>query len=90
MDNIILDLGIDVNILPKITWEIMGKPKLTWSPIQLVLANQHRIFPIGWLSGVPIDIDGVSNTTDFKVIKSWMVLIHIWLFYGSIGHLITK
>lgn len=29
MDNIILDLGSDVNILPKNTWEIMGKPKLT-------------------------------------------------------------
>lgn len=39
MDNIILDLGFDVNVLPKQAWETMGKPKLIWSPIQLRLAN---------------------------------------------------
>jgi hypothetical protein len=43
MDNIILDLGSDVNVLPSKTWETMGKPKLIWSPIQLRLENQHKI-----------------------------------------------
>jgi hypothetical protein len=33
--NVMLDLGSDVNILPKKTWESMGKPKLVYSPIQL-------------------------------------------------------
>ena len=33
VDNIILDLGFDVNVLPKQTWELMEKPKLVWSPI---------------------------------------------------------
>jgi len=33
MDNIILYLGYDVNVIPKKTWEMMGKPKLIWSPI---------------------------------------------------------
>jgi hypothetical protein len=28
VENIILDLGSDVNVLPKKTWEMMGKPKL--------------------------------------------------------------
>jgi hypothetical protein len=27
MDNIILDLGSDVNFILKQTWEMMGKPK---------------------------------------------------------------
>ena len=33
MNQVILDLGSDVNILPKNSWEQMGKPKLVWSPI---------------------------------------------------------
>ena len=35
MDQIILDLGSDANVLPKQTWECMGRPMLQWSPIQL-------------------------------------------------------
>lgn len=37
MGDVILDLGFDINILPNKTWENMGKPKLVWSPIQLML-----------------------------------------------------
>jgi hypothetical protein len=35
MDGFMLDIGSDVNILPNKSWEVMGKPKLVWSPIQL-------------------------------------------------------
>ena len=47
----------------------MGKPTLEWSPIQLRLANQQRIMPLGRFSSVPVDIDGVSTLTDFEVIE---------------------
>jgi hypothetical protein len=47
VDNVILDLGYDVNVLPKQTWEMMGEPELVWSPIQLRLTNQHKIVSIG-------------------------------------------
>jgi hypothetical protein len=47
VDNLILDLGYDVNILPKKTWYMMGKPKLVWSPFHLRLANKHKIVPTG-------------------------------------------
>ena len=40
MTDVILDLGSEVNVLTKQTWEQMGKPTLGWSPIQLRLANQ--------------------------------------------------
>ena len=40
LPDVILDLGSDVNVLTKQTWEHMGKPALAWSPIQLRLANQ--------------------------------------------------
>jgi hypothetical protein len=51
------------------TWEMMGKPKLIWSPIQLRLENQHKIVPIGRLTGVNVNIDGVHNIVDFEVIE---------------------
>ena len=47
MKDIILDLGSEVNILTKQTWEQMGKPTLEWSPIQLRLTNQQDIVPLG-------------------------------------------
>jgi hypothetical protein len=28
VDNVILDLGYEVNVLPKKTWEMMGEPEL--------------------------------------------------------------
>ena len=43
----------------------MGKPKLQWSNIQLKLANQKNIFPMGRLPGVTVDIEGVLTIVDF-------------------------
>jgi hypothetical protein len=40
MDGVMLDLGSDVNIFPNKSWEVMGKHKLVWSPIQLFLIGQ--------------------------------------------------
>jgi hypothetical protein len=67
MDNIILDLGSYINVLPRHTWEMMGKPKLIWSTIQLSLSNQHKIILIMILVGVPMNIDGVHSEADFEV-----------------------
>ena len=47
----------------------MGKPKLWYSPIQLILENKQRVCPMGRLSNVPVDIDGVRSLADFKVIE---------------------
>ena len=69
MDEVILDLRPEVNVLTKQTWEIIGKPKFRYSPIQLRLENQQRVCPIGRLSNVPVDIDGVWSLADFKVIE---------------------
>jgi hypothetical protein len=48
---------------------MMGKPKLIWSPVQLRLENQHKIIPIGRLTGVTVNIDGVPSVADFEVIE---------------------
>jgi len=49
MDGVVLDLGYDVNILPKKFLEVVSKPQLVWSPIQLWLVNQYKVYPIGRL-----------------------------------------
>jgi hypothetical protein len=69
MGDIILDLGSKVNVLHKKTWKCMGEPTLEYSNVQLKLANQHRVLPIGRLKGVTIDLDGVSTKEDFEVIE---------------------
>jgi hypothetical protein len=58
MGDFILDLGSEVNVLPKKTWECMGGLTLGYSPIQLKLENQHRLIPIGQLKGIPLDLYG--------------------------------
>ena len=69
MTDIILDLGSEVNVLTRQTWEQMGRPTLEWSPIQLRLDNQQKIVPLGRFPSVPVDIDGVNTLEDFKSLK---------------------
>jgi hypothetical protein len=69
MGDIILDLGSEVNVLPKKTWQCIGETTLGYSPIQLKPANQHRFLPIGRLKGMTVDLDGVRTKVDFEVIE---------------------
>jgi hypothetical protein len=69
VDNVIMDLGSKVNVLPKKIWEMMGKPKLVCSPIQLIITNHHNIVPIGRFSGVPMNIYAVHTVEYFEVIE---------------------
>jgi hypothetical protein len=69
MDGIMLDLGSDVNILPKKYWEVMDQSKLVWSPIHLCLDNQYKIYLIGHLEQVEVNIEGVKTKADFEVIE---------------------
>ena len=39
MNQVALDLGSEVNVLSKETWELMGSPKMQSSPIRLRLVN---------------------------------------------------
>ena len=47
----------------------MGRPKLSYSPIQLKLVNQQKVCPLGRLSNVPMDIDILRSLADFEVIE---------------------
>ena len=50
-------------------WESMGTPRLDWSPIQLQLANQAKVLPIGRLIQVPIDIEGLHTFANCEFIN---------------------
>jgi hypothetical protein len=69
MDEVVLDLGFEVNVMTKQIWEIMAKLKLAFSPIQLRLANQQRVISLGFLSNVLVDLEGVRSLADFEVIE---------------------
>jgi hypothetical protein len=69
MKGIMLDMGYNVNIFPKKSWELMGKPKLMRSLIQIRLANQYNIYSIGRLEKVKVNIDGVKTKEYFEVIE---------------------
>ena len=47
----------------------MGKPTLGWSPMQLRLANQAKVQPIGRVSKLVMDVEGMKNYVDFDVIE---------------------
>ena len=69
MGDVILDLGSEVNVLPKKTWQCMGEPTLGYSLVQLKLSNQHIFLPIGSFKGVTVDLDGVCTKEYFEVIE---------------------
>ena len=47
----------------------MGNPTLVWSPVQLRLANQAKVQPIGHVSNLVVDIEGMKTHADFDVIE---------------------
>ena len=69
IDSVILDLGSYVNILTNHTWNLMGNPTLGWSPVQLQLANQAKVQPIGHVSNLVVDVEGMNTYVDFDVIE---------------------
>jgi hypothetical protein len=69
MDYVMLDPRSNVNIFPKKSWELIGKPNLVWFPIQLRLANQYQIYPISRIEQVEVNIEGLRPKQDFKVIE---------------------
>lgn len=68
-DQVILDLGSNANVLPKQTWERMGRPVLQWSPIQFHMEKKQNIILMGRLYSVTVDIEGVSAWANFKSLK---------------------
>ena len=69
VDSIILDVRSDVNILTRKPFQLMGKPTLGWLPVQLRLANQAKVHPIGCISNLVVDIEGMRMHADFDVIE---------------------
>ena len=69
VDSFILDLGSDVKILTKHTWQKMGEVKLGWFPVQLRLDNQAKVQPIGHVSNLVVHVESMRTHVDFNVIE---------------------
>ena len=69
MDYVVLELGLEVNVMTKQTWELMGKPTLIYSLVRIRMDNQQFVIPFGRLEHVPVDINGVRTFVDFEVIE---------------------
>jgi hypothetical protein len=87
IDYVVLDLGSEVNSMTKQNWALMGKPKLIYSPIRLMMDNHQVVSPFGRLEHVPVDIDGLRKFAYFEVIEivddscPYLVLLGIdWAF----------
>jgi hypothetical protein len=71
-----------VNILLKKSRESMAKPSLVWSPIQLRLENQYRIYPIGQLEQFEVNIEGVNMKDKFELIE---IMDYLYPYSALIG-----
>jgi len=87
MDHIILDLGSNVNVLPKQILEMMGRLRLTRS---LCSTKIGQTTPMGRLASRNVDIDGVCNVVHFEVIEivddknPYLALLGLdWEFYNQ-------
>ena len=67
--SVILDLGSYVIILTKQTWKFMGNSTLGWSSMQLRLGNHEKVYPIGGISNLVVNIEGMKMHAEFDVIE---------------------
>ena len=68
----------------------MGKSRLVWSHVQLILANQSKVFSIGRMSQVPVNIEGLKTYAYFEMIDIFYDKNQYHAFLGINGPLITK
>ena len=47
----------------------MGSPMQSWSPVQVWLANQARVTPIGRVPHHAVEVEGMKTYSDFDVIE---------------------
>ena len=47
----------------------MGNPALGWSLVQLWLENKAKVHPLGHVSNLVVDIEGMKMHADFDVIE---------------------
>ena len=69
VDLVILDVGSDVSIMTRNTWKMMGSPTLSCSPVQLRLANQAKVTPIGRVLHLAVEVEGMKAYANFDVIE---------------------
>jgi hypothetical protein len=65
----VLDEETQVNIMTKITWEILGKPTIVSSLVRIGLFKGKMITFCGRITNLHVIIHGTSTEEEFEVIK---------------------
>jgi hypothetical protein len=79
----ILDEETHVNIIPKSTWEILGKPAMIPSLGRIGFFKGKMITLCGIITHAPMIAHGTSNEEEFKVIKFVENKVPFSLFLGK-------
>ena len=65
---VVVDFGLQVNVLPRSTWIKISRPQLLESGIYIRLADQGLIAPIGVLKKAETSIMGITTIINYEVI----------------------
>jgi hypothetical protein len=65
----VLDVETQVKIMPKITWEAIGKLEMTPSLGGIRLFRGKLMMLCGKLAQIPMTVNGTSTKEDFEIIK---------------------
>ena len=68
-EEVLLDGGSGVNILPEIVYLSMAVQKLEPAPFQVKMADQRRLQPLGILKDQRITISGLHFIVNFVVLR---------------------
>lgn len=65
---VVVNFGLQVNVLPRSTWVNIGRPQLHESAIYIRLVDQGLTSPIGVLRQAETSIMGITTMIDYEVI----------------------
>jgi hypothetical protein len=65
----VLDEETPMNIMPKRTWEVIGKPDMTPSLGGIRLFRGNLVNLCGRLTQISMNVNGTSTVEDFEIIK---------------------
>ena len=69
LNEVLLDGGSRVNILPASMYAELGSPKLADAPFQVKMADQRRLQPMGILKDQIINVANLSFKVNLVVLK---------------------
>jgi len=83
VENVLIDGGVNVNIIIKNFISKLGLPKPKPTPYHLRMVNQSMIKPLGIIKNLRIHIHGIPYVTTFTILKNYMVDFNYFMLLGK-------